>query len=128
MYSFNIDTNEVIRNSDNVVVAPCQSVTEQNYIDYISWVNAGNEPSIISSPTRIVYTVTPVQIRLALNATGLRTELETFLNSDQNYKDIFEFATEIKSDNALVDLIKQSLNKSDAEIDALFALASSITY
>lgn len=47
MYTFNSETGEVTRDSDGVVVAPCQSPEEQNFIDYIAWVEAGNQPTTI---------------------------------------------------------------------------------
>lgn len=128
MYTLNITTGIVSKNSDNKIIAPCQSYDDIDFQEYLSWVNAGNEPKIVEDITHPVIVVTPVQIRLALNAMGLRDQLESILASNRNYKDIFEYATTISSDNQLVKVMAQSLNKTDAEIQALFELAQTITY
>lgn len=44
MYKLNLKTGEVIRLSDNKVVAPAQSVDDPDYGEYINWINAGNSP------------------------------------------------------------------------------------
>ena len=46
MYTFNSSTGEVTRDSDGVVVSPCQSVDDPNYIAYIDWIKDGNQPAI----------------------------------------------------------------------------------
>lgn len=50
-YAIDLDTGIVTRLVDNMVVAPTQSVDELNYVAYIEWVNAGNEPTVLVSPT-----------------------------------------------------------------------------
>jgi hypothetical protein len=47
MYTLTVNTGEVTRNSDGKVVAPCQSADDPDFVEYIDWVNAGNEPIII---------------------------------------------------------------------------------
>lgn len=47
MYTINYATCEVVRVSDGKVVAPCQSAADPDFVAYIEWVEAGNEPTIV---------------------------------------------------------------------------------
>lgn len=49
MYTMYLESGSVVRDADGVVVAPCQSPEEQNFKDYIAWVEAGNEPTIVDA-------------------------------------------------------------------------------
>jgi len=52
MYTLYIRTGEVVRDSDNKIVAPCIDEFDTDYLAYINWINQGNEPTIGSlSPT-----------------------------------------------------------------------------
>lgn len=74
-----------------------------------------------------VVSVTPWQIRKALNAMGLRSAVEAFVASaDVTTRDAWEFASEFRRDNALIEAAATALGKTSAEVDALFALASSL--
>lgn len=44
-YTIKLTTCEVIRNSDNKVIAPCQSADDPDWLNYIAWVEAGNIPN-----------------------------------------------------------------------------------
>lgn len=46
MYTLYTSTGEVFRDSDNKLIAPCESVNDADYISYVSWVNSGNSPAI----------------------------------------------------------------------------------
>lgn len=50
MYTIILDEGVVIRDSDAKVVAPCQSAQDPDFLEYILWVEAGNQPLIL--PTR----------------------------------------------------------------------------
>ena len=74
-----------------------------------------------------VVSVTPWQIRKALNQIGMRSSVESFVASaDMTTKDAWEFAQEFRRDNALISAAAQALGKTGAEIDALFALAKTL--
>lgn len=122
MYSIQIETGEVIRDSDNKVIAPCQSADDPDFVAYIQWVNQGNEPTVL--PPIIVdipVSVSPRQIRLALNQTGDRKAVEDAVaNSSQDIKDSWEFATEIRKDDPMVQQMAQQLN---LDIDKIFTIA-----
>lgn len=49
MYTIHLQTGEVIRDSDNVVVAPCQSAEDPSFVAYIEWVKAGNQPTVVET-------------------------------------------------------------------------------
>jgi len=49
MYLNDTHTGNVIRKSDNKVVAPVSDPTDQDYVDYVTWVNEGNIPEDFSS-------------------------------------------------------------------------------
>lgn len=49
MYSIILDQGIVFRNSDKVVIAPCESPEHPDFVAYIAWINAGNRPTIWDS-------------------------------------------------------------------------------
>lgn len=128
MYTIFHATAEVVRDSDGAVVAPAQSTDDADYVAYIEWVNAGNEPAVgATEVNEKVYAVTPRQLRLALTATGLRAAVEAAVaGGDQNTKDTWEFSTECLRDNPLLVQMGAALGKTEAELDALFALAATL--
>lgn len=72
--------------------------------------------------------VTPWQIREALNQLGMRAAAETYVaGADQRTKDAWEFAQEFKRNNPLLVGAGVALGKTEAEVDALFALAKSLS-
>jgi hypothetical protein len=45
MYTISLTTGEVVRVSDGVVVAPCQSANDPDFRAYVDWVMVeGNQP------------------------------------------------------------------------------------
>jgi hypothetical protein len=49
MYTIILDEGIVIRNSDDKVVAPCQSVDDLDFIAYNNWVESGNAPIVLDT-------------------------------------------------------------------------------
>lgn len=71
--------------------------------------------------------VSPWQLRKALNQLGWRAAVEALVEqSQQDIKDGWEFATEFQRNNQFVVSMGQALGKTDAEMDALFALAATL--
>ena len=129
MYTIILETGVVTRDSDNVVVAPCQSVEEQNFIDYNAWVMAGNQPTIgmYIPPIEVPEEVTPRQIRLALTQIGMRASVEAAVAaSNQEVKDTWEFSTVILRGNPLINSMGTALGKTKEDIDNLFILAATL--
>jgi hypothetical protein len=47
MYTFNSTTGEVVRDADGVVVSPCQSAEDPDFLAYVAWINEGNSPAVV---------------------------------------------------------------------------------
>jgi hypothetical protein len=70
--------------------------------------------------------VTPLQLRRALNAAGLRDMVEAALvSAPQDAKDAWEFASEVKRDDATLCAMASALGLTSEQVDDIFALASS---
>lgn len=74
-----------------------------------------------------VNSVTPRQIRLALNQTGLRSTVEQAVaGGSQDLKDWWEYALDIERDNALVVGMAAQLGITEQQLDDLFRLAATL--
>lgn len=73
-------------------------------------------------PPKLV--ATPRQVRLALNATGMRQAIEDYIASQsQDVKDSWEFSTVFEEDHPLIAAGKVALGVSDQQMRSLFELA-----
>lgn len=73
-------------------------------------------------PPKLV--ATPRQVRLALNATGMRQAIEDYVASQsQDVKDSWEFSTVFGEDHPLIIAGKAALGLSDQQMRSLFELA-----
>lgn len=72
--------------------------------------------------------VTPWQIRKALNAIGLRESVEAAVaaSADITVKDGWEFATEFREDDVFVISLGAAMGKTSAEMHGVFLLAKSL--
>ena len=87
---------------------------------------AGGYPELVDPPPSVI-TVTPWQIRKALNQLGLRASVEAAVAaSSQEVKDGWEFASEFRSDNELIAQLCSALGKTEGERVALFQLAATL--
>lgn len=48
-YTLIHDEAVVVRDSDGVIVAPCQSVDDSGFRAYQAWVEAGNQPAVLAT-------------------------------------------------------------------------------
>lgn len=77
----------------------------------------------VTPPTKPVVVITPRQFRQALTRAQLRQMVETLIaNSEQDVKDWYEFATGFESTHPVVLQMAQAMGKTEADVDALFAL------
>jgi hypothetical protein len=44
-YSYYPDHGSVIRDSDRKLVAPCQAADDPDFLDYLAWIQDGNQPA-----------------------------------------------------------------------------------
>jgi len=49
MYTYTADTGEVTRDSDGVVVSPCQSADDPDFVTYQEWALAGGELNVVAT-------------------------------------------------------------------------------
>lgn len=78
--------------------------------------------------TQVPESVTPRQIRWALNASGLRATVEgAVANADQDTRDAWEFSNEIRRDNPLLNSLAAAMGMTSAQLDDLFKLADSFS-
>ena len=63
MYTLDLTTGNVTHDSDGHRVAPAQSDLDSDYQAYISWVNAGNQPTVITSVPPTTRKITKLAFR-----------------------------------------------------------------
>lgn len=124
-YTIHHGDGTVTRNSDGKVVAPCQSVDDPDFVSYHAWIDAGNEPSIDDAqPVIVPQSITPRQIRLALNQLGLRAQVEAAIAAgSQNLKDEWQFTSAFERSNPEIIALGEALG---ADLDQLFILAATL--
>ncbi len=80
----------------------------------------------VPQPT-IVPSLSPRQFRQALTALGLRAAVEAAIAAaDQDTKDWYEYATSFEWNHSVLIAMATALGKTDADIDALFALGATL--
>lgn len=83
MYTINIATGIVTRNSDNKQVAPAQSSDDADYVAYVTWVGAGNAPTEVNIPLAQSTKITRFAFRSRFTATE-KVALEFTMLDDPN--------------------------------------------
>lgn len=108
-------------------ILPGWEVTTREEVDaFIATRRAAAEQAAPPPPApELVVSVTPLQMRRALNHTGLRSSVEAAVaGADQDTKDAWEFASEIRRDNSLLLGMATQLGMTEQQLDDLFALAA----
>jgi len=119
------NSTSILRTADMACIPA--DLDNQDYIQYLVWVSEGNTPEPADPITQSVISVTPWQIRKALNELGLREDIESaILTQDQNTKDAWQYATSFVENDPIVIRLCTILNKSDEERHALFQQAQSL--
>lgn len=106
--------------------------------DYTAWLALGREAMPVVDMARLAEilradgvkpyrSVTPRQIRIALNIQALRDSVETWVAAqDKNTQDSWATATAIVEDNQLIAACMTAIGKTDADRTAVFDLAATI--
>jgi hypothetical protein len=135
MYKIILDEGIVIRNSDEVIVAPCQSDDDPNYLEYVAWIHAGNEAeSVITRGQAVIKIpdVTPRQIRMALLGVGVtEAMIDSIINSlpsptKEAAMIAWKYSTAFQRNNALIPIVAQMLNYSSQQLDDLWLYAGTL--
>lgn len=134
MYKIILDEGIVIRNSDNVIVSPCQSIDDPNYVEYVNWIQAGNqaEEIITRAVVNRIPDVTPRQIRMALLYAGVTeamvdAAINTLSSPTKEAAMIaWKYSTAFQRNNALIPLVAQMLNYNSDQLDALWLQAGTL--
>jgi hypothetical protein len=78
-------------------------------------------------PAAVPASVSDLQFRLALNASGLREHAEAYIaTASQDVKDWWDRATRINRDNSMLAAAVTAIGKTPADRDALFILAATL--
>jgi hypothetical protein len=120
MFTHDHLTGQVTRNLDGVVVQP---VTNQAAFDeYAAFLQGGGIPIQIN--VRVPRSVSPRQIRLALNQLNLRDQVETAIAAgSRDLRDEWQYTAEFLRDNPEIVALGEALG---ADLDALFILAATL--
>jgi hypothetical protein len=124
MYKLTTENNSVIRTADQAYIPFAEG--NSDYAAYQAWLLIPGNTPIPADPIPVpVISVTPWQIRKALNQLGIRSAVEAAVtaSANQELKDGWEFSDVVVRDSPLVIGMATALNKTTAEIDALFELA-----
>jgi hypothetical protein len=122
---------DVVRRADGAVVAPTGDDQSPDYLAWLAWCEAGNTPDVDDTfPAEVAPvpdSISPKQIRLALNHMGLRAEVEAAVAAaDPDTRDVWEFATEIRRDDPMLSAMSASLGYSSSLVDDVFRLAATL--
>ncbi len=86
------------------------------------------ERTFTPGPQRVPQSVTPLQMRRALRAAGLKAGIDAYLASlGEEAQEAMEYAVEIRHDDPLVNAAATALGKSQEELDAIFQLAATMS-
>lgn len=79
-------------------------------------------------PVLVPVAVTPLQMRRALRQAGLKGAVDAFLSAaGEEAQEAWEYAIEVRRDDALVAMAAASVDMTSSELDSLFQLAATMT-
>ena len=127
-YTLHIQSGTATRDADGVEVAPAQSVSDPDYVAYVEWINAGNQPRILDYPTAAVPSeVSMRQAQLALLQAGiLDTVEEVVAQADRSVQIDWQKGHVVRRDWSALATVQALLNMTDRQMDELFILADSL--
>lgn len=96
----------------------------------IGWTLSGDvlvAPVVEAQPPSVPQSVSDLQFRLALNASGLRDHAEAYIaGASQDVKDWWDRSTRIERGNSMLVAAVTAIGKTPADCDALFVFAATL--
>jgi hypothetical protein len=125
MYKIN-SANTILRLSDNAVIP--DDTSNKDYREYLEWLDEGNTPLPEDPAPEPEIQCSAYQIRVALNHFDLRGSVEELVTtSDLVVKDAWFYASTFMRNHPFVSDMQSKLGLSDAEVEAIFQYAKSVT-
>ena len=124
--------------SDRVFSSKTNAYVDVTAPAFQAWVARGNSPSAIDTMDNLAAVladvgvppfapVTPLQARKALRQMGMiDTVNATVAAASADVKDAWEFASEVRRDDPMLQALQAQLGLTQAQVDALFVLASTL--
>lgn len=82
-------------------------------------------PVIEPEPSPVIMSVGPLQLRRALREVGMYSAVAAYVETaPEEVKEAWEYATEYKRSDPLFPVVQSAMGLTDAQVDALFALAA----
>lgn len=127
-YTLHVQTGTITRDIDGLEVAPCQSADDPEFVAYIQWVEAGNEPRTVDYPTPPVpQEVTMRQAQQALLQAGILDAVERVVaQADRSVQIDWLKGQTVRRDWPALTVVQSLLGMTDRQIDELFILAETL--
>ncbi|MGJ4951868.1 hypothetical protein [Bradyrhizobium sp. HKCCYLS20291] len=102
------------------------AVTADKVLKGYSFARDGDKVQMVLDLEDAVLKASARQLRLAMNATGLRDDIEQYVASQsRDVQDSWQWTTEFENTHPFVIGAAEQLNKSEADLKSLFLLAQS---
>jgi ribosome-associated toxin RatA of RatAB toxin-antitoxin module len=96
------------------------------YVDGV-WTQVQDAPVSLATRYSNIPSVSALQMRRALRRAGLSEAVKAFLaTAPEEVVEAWEYATQVERSNPMLVRAAKALNKTDAEVDALFRLAATL--
>jgi hypothetical protein len=126
---YKLTKNAILRISDGAIIQI--GAINNDYVEYLDWVNAGNTPEPYVEIVDKITEVTMQQARLALLQSGKLPLVDTAIQSMTGMQGdaariTWQYSNTLKRNHPLVASMSGVLGLNESQIDSLFTLAASL--